>query len=474
LPASLALRAAAELELRRRQALKATVPEGFGPWCAEVTPRYNWTWPHLVRLTQELDRITRGENDRLIVLMPPRHGKTECVTVRYPVHRIEKVPTTRIIQAGYDQTAAEKFSRKSRRIARDRGIRLSAERTAAKDWETAEGGGFRAVGVGAGIAGHGADLILIDDPIKKREEAESPVYRQKLWEWFTDDIWTRREPGAAVIVTLTPWHHDDLVGRIVASEDGKLWTVIRFPALAEPGDPLGRPEGAALCPERFDEAWLAQQRVVMGAYGFEGLYQCRPTPRSGNAFPRGKIKFVAAVPEGGVTCRAWDKAGTEGGGKRTAGVKMTRGPDKLIYVEDVRLGQWDASTRESEMLVMAALDGPRVLIELEQEPGSGGKESAQSSVKLLQGYQVAARPATGDKMTRADAFAAQWQAGNVRLVTGPDPNTTAPWIHAYLDELEISPSGKFTDQMDASAMAFNRITLYQAPTFATPSQPVAF
>lgn len=458
--APLAIRAAAELELRRRRRapVRASSRATFGEWLAQATPAYRWDWPHLRLLQRELDRITTGENDRLIVLMPPRHGKTECVTVRYPVYRLEQRPGLRFIQAAYNQTLAEKFSRKSRRIAKERGLSLSGERKAASDWETEVGGGGRAVGVGAGVAGHGADLILIDDPIKNREEAESPTYRERLWEWFTDDIWTRREPGAAVIVTVTPWHHDDLVARILASEDGPQWTVVRLPALAEADedhpDPLGRAEGAALCPDRFDEAWLATQRVVMGEYSFGSLYQCRPTPRTGNNFPRGKVEIVDAVPVGGHECRAWDKAGTKDGGKRSAGVRM-KVVGGVTYITDVVLGQWAAAEREATIRTTAALDGQNVRITLEQEPGSGGKESAEATVRMLAGYRVTARTATGDKMTRADPFAAQWQAGNVKLLR-------APWNKVYLDEMELAPNGKFLDQMDASAMAFNDLTLHSA------------
>ncbi len=436
----------------------------YGPWLEQVTPEYNWRWPHLQRLQAELDRITRGENDRLLVLMPPRHGKSECVTIRYPVYRLQRDPTTRIIQAAYNQTLAEKFSRRSRRLARAQGLALSDERTAANDWETASGGGCRAVGVGTGVAGHGANLIIIDDPIKNREEAESPHYRQRLWEWFTDDILTRREPGAALVVTVTPWHHDDLVARILASADGPRWTLVRLPALAEADDPLGRPEGAALCPDRFDEKHFAEQRESMGAYSFEALYQCRPTPRSGNMFPRAKVGIVAEAPAGTRWCRAWDKAGTKDSGKRTAGILLGIGPDKLVYVGHRVAGQWAAAERNKIMRDTADADGPGVLIDLEQEPGSGGKESAEASIQSLQGYDVRARPATGDKVTRADPFAAQWQAngplpnlGNVRLVKGD-------WNNAYLDTMELAPHGKFLDDMDASAMAFNRLTLAPTPT----------
>jgi len=433
----------------------------FGQWLTEASPDLRWDWPYQRLIQSKLDLVTTGEIDRIMFFAPPRHGKTEGITVRYPVYRMERNPRIRVIQAAYNQTLAAKFSRKSRRLARARGIALSEERTAVNDWETAAGGGLRAVGAGAGIAGHGGDLILLDDPVKSREEAESPVYREKVWEWWTDDLWTRREPEAAVILSLTRWHHDDLAGRILNGPDGKRWVVVRLPALAEEKDPLGRKEGEALCPDRFDEEWLKDQQAIMGEYAFEALYQGNPTPRTGNMFPRGKVTSVPAAPVGTRWCRAWDKAGTAGAGKRSAGVKIGKGPDARWYIGHVVLGQWAAAERETVMRTTASGDGVEVEIELEQEPGSGGKESAESSIKGLAGYNVQARPSTGDKVTRAGPFAAQWQAGNVSIVSGSDPAVPAPWIQKYLEEMELAPFGKYVDQMDASAAGFNRLALHE-------------
>jgi len=412
-------------------------------------------------MQEKLDHVTSGEIKRLIFQAPPRHGKTEQNTVRYAGHRLERDPRTRIIIGAYNQTLADKFSRKIRRIGFARGLPINQERTAVHDWETIAGGGIRAVGVGGGLTGQGGNLILLDDPIKSRAEAESPVYRDRLWEWFTDDVWTRQEPDAAVVITMARWHHDDLIGRILASEDARSWTVVNLPALAEQDDVLGRPEGAALCPDRFDEEALASIREVQGEYAFGAIYQGRPTPRTGNMFPRGKVTSVPAAPAGTRWCRAWDKAGTAGAGKRSAGVKVGKGPDARWYIGDVVLGQWVAAERETVMKTTASTDGVAVEIELEQEPGSGGKESAESSIKGLAGYAVQARPSTGDKQTRAQPFAAQWQAGNVSVVAGPDPNAPAPWIHKYLEEMELAPYGKYVDQMDASAAGFNRLALHE-------------
>jgi predicted phage terminase large subunit-like protein len=418
-------------------------------WNEAVTPTWNWRWPHLAYVQEQLDRVTSGEITRLILQMPPRHGKTETATVRYPVQRLELNSRLRVILGAYNQTLADKFSRKARRIAQSR-LALSDERTAVQDWETRDGGGVRAIGVGGGITGQGGDLIIIDDPVKSREEADSLTYRERVWAWYTDDLYTRLEPGAAMILIMTRWHDDDLAGRILASADGPNWTVVSLPALAEENDALGRAVGDALCRDRFDEAALNDIRIVLGEYSFAALYQQRPRPREGIMFPRHLATIVDAAPAIARRVRYWDKAGTDGAGKYTAGVRMAYA-EGVTYVEDSARRQLASDGRRKFMRSVAETDGTPVHVWQEQEPGSGGKESAEVTVKDLAGFVVHTERVTGDKVTRADPFAAQWQAGNVRLVRGE-------WNKAYLDELETFPNGTFKDQADASSGAFNKLT----------------
>jgi predicted phage terminase large subunit-like protein len=425
----------------------------FDAWLPAVTPSFNWRWPHLVHIQRQLQRVTDGEIDRLMLFLPPRHGKSEMTTVRYPVWRLKRSPTMRVIVGAYNQTLANKFSRKARKIAAGE-LLPSRERAAAEDWETEQGGGLRAVGVGGGITGQGGDLIIIDDPVKNREEANSQTYRDKVWDWYTDDLYTRLEPGASIILIMTRWHQDDLAGRILVSEDAPSWTVVNLPALAEEGDPLGRPVGAALCPDRYDESKLASILTVLGSWSFAALYQQRPAPAEGGMFKRHWFEIVDAVPADCSWVRWWDKAGTSKDGDWSAGVLIGNDGRGKYYVADVQRDQWSIDERNRIMLQTAALDhdrtGGNLVIWSEQEPGSSGKESAEATTKLLAGYAVYSETSTGSKEVRAQPLAAQCEAGNVKLLRGA-------WNAAYLDEMTSFPFGANDDQVDASSGAFNKV-----------------
>lgn len=459
----LPLRARAELEKRRRlqerqqKANESAAPTGaalsFDAYLAEVSPRFTWDWPHLLYIREALDRVTAGEINKLMLFVPPRHGKSEMTTVRYPVWRLEQDPEMRVIVGAYNQTLANKFSRKSRRIAEER-MSLSTDRNAAEDWETKEGGGLRAVGVGAGITGQGGNLIIIDDPVKNREEAESFTYRERVWDWFKDDLYTRLEPGGAVILIMTRWHQDDLAGRLLSGPDRDSWTVVSLPALAEENDPLHRKPGEALCPDRYDETALADRRSVLGR-SFYALYQQSPRPKEGYRFKRSWFDVVDAAPAVAERVRYWDKGFTEDGGAYTAGVLMSKTPQGVYYVEDVVRGQWASGPRDEKMKATAGRDAKErgnVKVWIEQEPGSTGRDSVAVLIKLLSGYSVYADKVTGDKEFRAEPLEAQAQAGNVKLIRGD-------WNDAYLDELCDFPVGKYKDQVDASSGAFNKLAL---------------
>lgn len=439
--------------LQREQGRHRREVPAFQDWLPLVTPEYTWTWPHLRLVLDVLAQVTAGEQRRVIIEMPPRHGKSELVTVRYAAYRLERDPRERVMLGAYSQILANKFSRRTRRLVAGR-LALSDERAAAEEWELPEGGGLRAAGVGGGITGQGADLVLLDDPVKSREEAESPAYRDRVWDWYTNDLYTRLEPGAAIILIMTRWHQDDLAGRLLASEEGDQFLEIKLPAEAEPGDLLGRAVGAALCPERFDAAALQAIHRVLGNDYF-ALYQQHPTARGGGLFkehwflPDG---LVGAVPAQALRVRWWDLAITEDGGDWTVGLLLARvGP--LFYVEDVVRGQWAGTERDRRIRAAAARDAQRyglgaVVNYGPQEPAQAGKSAAAAFIRLLAGYSVAVRVESGSKQLRAGPVASQAGAGNVKLLR-------AAWTAGFLQELCSFPGSGHDDQVDALANAFH-------------------
>lgn len=428
-------------------------------WLPEISPDFTWTWDHVIYIADHIQRVLDGKINKLMIFMPPRHAKTETVTLRLPVYCLERQPRFRIILGSYNQTQANRFSSRVRALARTRNININPIRNLQNDWETIEGGGVRAVGVGAGVQGVGGDLIILDDPVRGRKDASSLTIRNSIYNWYRDDIFTRREKGASIILINTRWHEDDLAGRILSLEGERTadnpngWVVLSLPALAKDNDPLGRKPGQALCPERFDERELLEIKAVMGR-GFEALYQQSPVEQEGGLFKRTWLKFENSLPEGTYQyCRYWDKAATEDG-DYTVGALLARNTvTKNIYVLDIVRGQWTPSKRDTVMLNTAEHDREmygHVSIIHEQEPGASGIDSAQATAKLLQGYSVRAIPSRTNKQLRAEPFAAQCEAGNVYLIK-------ASWNFTLIDELCSFPYGANDDQVDCVAGAFNAL-----------------
>lgn len=427
--------------------------EDFRSWLKRVTPTYNWDWLYLDFIRQNLNKVTNGEIKRLMLFVPPRHGKSEMVTVRYPAYRLKQNPSLRVIVGSYNQTLANKFSRKTRRIAREDNIALSAERSAVEDWETESGGGLRSIGVGGGITGHGGNLIIIDDPVKSREDAASQTYRDKTYDWYTDDLYTRLEPGGAIILIMTRWHEDDLAGRILNSEDGENWTVISLPAIAEENDPIGRRPGETLNPDRYSKEDLRKIQTVLGK-AFQGLYQQRPQEQEGDMFKRSWFEIVSHAPEQMMRVRYWDKAATANDGDWTVGTLMGyEAGAGIFYIEDVIRGQWSSGQRDKVILQTAEQDRKRygdVRIFWEEEPGSSGKDASAAMSKLLVGYAAFSDKVTGDKAIRAEPLAAQAEALNIKLVKGK-------WFDNWIDEITTFPNGAHDDQVDSASGAFNQL-----------------
>ena len=456
------IRVAAELERRRRVDTVET-KFSFVDFIAKVNPKYKW-YPHVKKLSDVLERVERGEVKRLMIFMPPRHGKSELVSRLFSAYYLYKHPDKWVGINSYAAELAYTFSRNSRDNYRTSGGILKGDAAAVKQWETGKGGGLWAAGVGGPITGKGFDLGIIDDPIKNADEAASEVIREKHKDWYNSTFYTREEPSGAIIIIQTRWHEDDLSGWLLSQEDEEEpehWHIVHFEAIKEDDEPDypatctiehdNRKTGEALAPMRYPLEKLNKISKRIGSYFFGALYQQRPKPREGNMFKRQWFDVVDKIPENIKHVRYWDKAGTKDGGAYTAGVLMAVDEDNIFYVEDIVRGQWAAGQREAIIKSTAQMDGEDVIIWVEQEPGSGGKESAESTIKNLAGFSVYADKVTGDKVTRAEPFQAQCEGKNVKL-------KKADWNYGYLERLTGFPNAKYKDDIDASSGAFNKLT----------------
>jgi predicted phage terminase large subunit-like protein len=414
---------------------------------------------HLLLINALVDVLT-GKSDRLMVLMPPGSAKSTYGSVVFPAWFLALHPTSSVIACAHTASLADEFAGRVRGLLAEHGPLLGAPlggRRARGDFRTVRGGAYFATGVQGGVTGRRADLILIDDPVKSREHADSPHRREQLWNWYRSDLLTRLKPGGRMVLIMTRWHEDDLGGRLLAQEPG--WRCIRLPALAEAGDPLGRPLGAPLWPEWESAAQLERKREAIGARGWSALFQQTPCQEGGNLVDVGLIPLVDSVaPE--ISVRGWDLAATAAAGSAnpdwTSGVKICREASGQFVVSDVVRLRGGPHEVEAAILAAAAKDGPGTLIGLPQDPGQAGKMQVQYLIGRLAGYRVQATPETGSKTTRAGPVASQLNGGNMALLR-------AAWNGKFLDELGSFPNGLKDDQVDALSRAFNTLVATGAP-----------
>lgn len=239
---------------------------------------------HLAYLDRALTDIATGAIKRLIVQLPPRHGKSSLTSIYFPAWYLGTYPNKRVILATYGDDLATDFGRKARALMEEFGpslfgLRVNQESRAANNWNLdGHDGGMISTGIGGPITGRGADLLVIDDYTKNAEEAISENQRSKVWDWYQSTASTRLEPEAAQVVMATRWHDDDLIGRILKGEEAHTWRVIRLPALAEDHEPdeLGRKPGEALWPERWNAKELNSKRKSLDDFWWYAMYQQRP------------------------------------------------------------------------------------------------------------------------------------------------------------------------------------------------------
>ncbi len=419
-------------------------------------------------LIQNLEAVARGDCDRLMVLMPPGSAKSTYTSTLFPAWWFAQHPMTSVIAGSHTLDLARRFGRKVRNTIGEQsavlGYGISSDSYAADRFATDGGGEYVAMGVGGSVTGRRADLLLIDDPVASREDADSETARESTWEWYRNDAYTRLKPGGRIVLIMTRWHEDDIGGRLLAEmENGAdQWTVLRLPALAEPADPLGRVVGEPLWPEWENEAALLRKRAAVGERAWGALYQQNPRPLEGGLF-HGPVTTHDAVAVGGTIVRAWDLAATaqvgSGDPDWTVGTKLARYPDGSFVVLDVVRFRGGPEIVEQRIKATASGDGTGVRIGLPQDPGQAGKAQVLNLTRMLAGYRVESSPETGSKETRAAPVAAQVNVGNVSMVR-------AAWNPTFLDELRGFPNAAKDDQVDALSRAFAMLIAPPPPTRA--------
>ena len=532
----------------------AAVDGEFPAFLERVSPKMDWNARHLTIIRKALLKVTLGITKRLIINLPPRHGKSSLVTVRYSAWRLKRNPAERVILAGYNQKLADHFSRKVRGVLADdwaleescrvtesqstgaaktnsgnsansansgnspnsaaSQLRNSVDSTicpfpfitarpknSESEWETTLGGGLKAVGVGAGVTGFGANLIVIDDPVKSRAEAESQSYRDRVWEWFNDDVYTRLEPDGAVILIQTRWHEDDLAGRLIRqmnNGEGEHWEIISLPALEEevPNDSAMRNEECgvrikeewntdehrkerintdptiiphsefctphsnvphsefrdphsptALWPERYSVAALEAIRKQLGTYSFAALYQQRPVPAEGGMFKRAWFtQAVPYAPPGLTWARGYDLGiSARSTSDFTASFRVGRAKNGDLYIDGGFRRRMEYPEQRRFILGrIAAEPDTRHGIELSANGHAVIQDLRRNPASL--GRSLRGVKPRGDKFSRALGWMALAEAGKVFLVRGH-------WNRDFVDEAASFPQGTHDDQIDAVSIA---------------------
>lgn len=462
-------------------------PSSPATWAAQISEGKWRHARHLDYLDRKLVDVAKRTIMRLMVQMPPRHGKSELVGRYFVAWYLLTFPWHRVIYASYAQQQAMKYGRFVRKLIEEYGaeygVFISSERATQSEFELVDadghpwGGSMVSAGVAGSLTGKGADLLVIDDPIKNHEEALSDVMRDKTWDFWAADASTRLSarddtnpeeyPGGVVVEIQTRWHEDDLGGRMESAmaAGGDQWEIVRFPAIAEESDILGRVMGEALWPEMFPVDNLIQTKIRLGAYWFSAEYQQHPSPLEGSFFKKVDWRYFTVVPGGTLRDGPYilHRPGMEN-------LLIQAGQGTLLITVDLATSEktiadytvWAIGRVLPNGLGILILDvvrehlqGPEigtstVALKQQWEPDLIGVEKKGFQLAIIQGIwrmnvPVHELDVKGDKVGRALPMSARVAAHSVFLHQG------AGYIADFVDEHATFPRGTHDDQVDASA-----------------------
>lgn len=408
-----------------------------------------------------------------MVLMPPGSGKSIYASVLFPPWFMGRHPEAAVLGVSNTTELAERFSRRARNLVDQKryrnvfGFGLSQDIQSTGNWETESGGEFFAAGMGSAIAGRRADLGLIDDPIKTREEADSERVCQKHWDWYVNDFTTRLKPGARQILIQTRWSENDLGGRILEREANR-WTIVKLPMIAIASDPLDRKPGERLWPEWFTQDMIDQAKLDPRAWN--ALYQQDPAPEEGDFFQRDDFSDYLELPQQVHYYGASDYAVSEGQGDYTE-----HGIFALDFNGDLYAVDWWREQAKSDVWIERQCDlilrykplvwfGESGPIKRAIEPFLRKRMQERSAFCRLEWL-----PSIADKVARARAIQARCAMGKVYL-----PRST-PWKADLMSQLMRFPAGKYDDGVDVLSLIGRGLEFSKTPEIPkvqTPNVPI--
>lgn len=471
-----------------KKTLARTSPAGLA-WWASGGNHGEAQWipaPHLIMLSQKIVDVATGRCPRLIVTMPPRHGKSELISRFAPAWFLGNFPNKKVILASYSDTFAAWWGRRARDVLEEHGedlfgVRINQESKSGAHWEVDRHEGVMVTaGVGGGITGKGAHFMVIDDPVKNSQDAASETIRDIHGEWWKSTARTRLQKGAGVILVMTRWHEDDLAGRMIADSmkgEGDHWEVLNLPAFCEDeSDALGREIDDVLWPEMFDKDWMEQTKKALGTYWFSALYQQRPAPASGLLFKRENFRYY----------RKMDACNEQG--DNIIEIYKDNGPTifdpaygtKFCTVDVAASSKQDADytvvstwivTVDRDLILWdrerVQFEGPDLApfirrIYFEQRPSLIGIERLGHGLQIIQelvreGLPIIRLEPDTDKVSRALPACARYEEHRIYHPQGPQ------WVgEEWEHELLVFPNGKNDDQVDTVAYAALQLPMLSA------------
>ena len=452
------------------------------------------------RLASAVQDVENGISRKITVSMPPRSGKSHLSSEFFPVWLLHKHPDWKIGLISHSPSLATSWGRSVRRVIEEYGaqlgIELAKDAGAVSDWETTKGGGIISRSApGQSITGYGFKILLIDDPVKNFATAHSEDARNKLWQWWTGDAFTRLEPPSLTVVVGTRWHEDDMIGRLLSKEhEGNPddWEVISFPALAEKNDVLGRAPGEPIISPIIDESQTEalqrwdEVRESVGEYAWAALYMQRPSPAQGAIFETDKFRYWTTDPEMLIDddpsvrlidpsrmsharwIDSWDAAfkGTDSSdfvvGQRWA----VDGKDRFLIEQERDRWSFTQTVERVKRWETDAVVGSNWVYEKLIEDKANGPAIIDTLKSHVQGI----KPITpkSSKEARARAVTPEVEAGHIYLPHPDEPGNE--WVRDLVSECRAFPNGANDDQVDAMTQVLNHVRSSGKASISVPGR----